>query len=602
VETLLANVVGKTRRETLNGRKYVVAPLRLIVPGVLNGSRGPLFYPAEEIARDPGAWNGMPIVGYHPIVNGAHVSARDPAILETQGLGYVFRAKADGPLDGEGWFDEALTGNFDSRLADEHKILPRLLGGKLLELSTGLFTDNEPAPEGSVHNGKPYAFVARRHRPDHLAILPDQIGACSNADGCGVGVVNKEFTSDEERKAAFAAMAEENVAGHFGRLVKEGSLRVRTPEGKQFTIRHKTSSAGGHGYAVDDGSKRLTNKDYKLLAPDHVKNWLRRLSVVNAEADEKKSLWKRLGALLGISGATANAGLPSDEANVTPEKACQILKDGTVHGQELTEAQKGLFGAICGKRDKTHNAATTAANTDGDTNVAKLTAEQRKSIIDGLTANCECMDKKKLEGLPDEKLEALKTNADKARQNELVANAVTKPLKAGKREFVFNAESLAFVANGDPDDDDEEDAPIPKKPTGNAADPPAQKKPPTLKEWEEGMPPEARAIWNSAKEVEARERTRLIERLTVNVDDADVRKALVTRLRSKPIDELRDLVALVPAKDEPHTSYAPDYSGAGGGPATNAGKDDSDNVLPVFNADWDEMASPTLRRPKAAQV
>lgn len=42
--------------------------------------------------------------------------------------------------------------------------------------------------------------------------------------------------------------------------------------------------------------------------------------------------------------------LPSEEADVTPEKACTILRDGEVHGKPLTEAQRGMFGAICGRK------------------------------------------------------------------------------------------------------------------------------------------------------------------------------------------------------------------------------------------------------------
>jgi hypothetical protein len=40
---LTANLVGRSRRETLNGREYIVAPVTLIVPGVLNGSKGALY-------------------------------------------------------------------------------------------------------------------------------------------------------------------------------------------------------------------------------------------------------------------------------------------------------------------------------------------------------------------------------------------------------------------------------------------------------------------------------------------------------------------------------------------------------------------------------
>ena len=44
--------------------------------------------------------------------------------------------------------------------------------------------------------------------------------------------------------------------------------------------------------------------------------------------------------------------LPSEEADVSPEKAREILSDGTVHGKPLTEAQRGMFGAIAGRDRK----------------------------------------------------------------------------------------------------------------------------------------------------------------------------------------------------------------------------------------------------------
>lgn len=40
---------------------------------------------------------------------------------------------------------------------------------------------------------------------------------------------------------------------------------------------------------------------------------------------------------------------PSETADVSPAKAREILRDGTVHGQPLSEAQRGMFGAIAGK-------------------------------------------------------------------------------------------------------------------------------------------------------------------------------------------------------------------------------------------------------------
>ena len=198
MEQIAANLSGKTRRAKLNGREHIVAPLTLIVPGVLNGSKGPLFYPIEEITKNPVVWNGIPIVVYHPVVDGLHVSARDPGILDNSGIGVVFQARVNGKLTAEGWFDIERTRQIDLR------VLNALERDEPFELSTGLFTDDEVAPEGSQYEGKSYTHIARNYRADHLAVLPEGAGACSVGDGCGVNV-NKQSNggsvmTDQEKK------------------------------------------------------------------------------------------------------------------------------------------------------------------------------------------------------------------------------------------------------------------------------------------------------------------------------------------------------------------------------------------------------------------
>lgn len=185
MESISANAVGKVRKAILNGRDYLVAPLSLIVPGVLSGSEGSLYYPEEEIASTAAAWNHAPLVVYHPTYQGKNVSVRHPGILNQQGVGELRRVEIrNGKLTAEGWFDVEATRRVDAR------VLSSLERGTPIELSTGLFTDNEIAPIGSHHKGRPYDYIARNYRPDHLAILPDQKGACSILDGCGV-LINK---------------------------------------------------------------------------------------------------------------------------------------------------------------------------------------------------------------------------------------------------------------------------------------------------------------------------------------------------------------------------------------------------------------------------
>ena len=227
MEQLIANLVGKTRRATLNGRDYIVAPLSLIVTGVLNGSKGALFYPSDEIGKDPQRWNHTPIVVYHPVINGVNVSARDPDVLNNSGIGIVLKSHVkNGKLRAEGWFDIDATRRIDPR------VLANLEAGRPIELSTGLFTTNETAPLGSNYRGASYDYIARDYVPDHLAILPDQIGACSINDGCGVLVNGGPGSGPQpgggsKKKEMHSALAkrfsipEEAVADILGNDVKE---------------------------------------------------------------------------------------------------------------------------------------------------------------------------------------------------------------------------------------------------------------------------------------------------------------------------------------------------------------------------------------------
>lgn len=207
---ITANLRGPVRRVRADGREYLVAPLTLIVPGVLNGSKGALYYPPDEVAADPSAWNGTPLVVYHPrSPDGAHLSAREPGILDEQGVGLVRKAKTNGKLTAEGWFDVEATRRVDP------SVLEALERGDKIELSTGLYTDNEPAPPGATdpRTGRPYDYIARKYRPDHVAVLPDQQGACSLRDGCGVNV-------NTERNEPMS----EPVSEHFGHYVERNGV------------------------------------------------------------------------------------------------------------------------------------------------------------------------------------------------------------------------------------------------------------------------------------------------------------------------------------------------------------------------------------------
>ena len=211
METFRATInAAKARRATIGGRDWLIAPATLIVPGVLNGSKGPLLYIPDEIAASAAAWNGRPLLINHPFIDGQPVSANNPQTLATQEVGKVYNAVAGktGKLLAEAWFD------VESLRRVSPRVLDSLQRGQPVELSTGLFTDEEPAQNGAAFNGRGYTHIARNYRPDHLAVLSDAKGACAIKDGCGV-LVNAYEQSLHDKQADLQVQLAEKFGRRF---------------------------------------------------------------------------------------------------------------------------------------------------------------------------------------------------------------------------------------------------------------------------------------------------------------------------------------------------------------------------------------------------
>lgn len=169
------------RREKLEGKERIVAPMSMITEGVHAGSGGPVFYPGQELEKSGPTFNHKPVVVYHPKKNGSPVSACSPEILEDYKVGLILNTdwtKLTSKLKAEAWNDEDRLEVIDSR------VLEALNNGDTMEVSTGMFMDLEETP--GVWNGERYYAIARNIRGDHLAILPDIEGACSRKDGAGL--------------------------------------------------------------------------------------------------------------------------------------------------------------------------------------------------------------------------------------------------------------------------------------------------------------------------------------------------------------------------------------------------------------------------------
>ncbi len=179
------------RSETLDGINYLVFPVVMMVEGVHVGSAGPTYYSANKLSEHPDAWNAKPIVVYHPNKNGVPVSACSKEILEKQSVGIILNAEFEANrLKAEAWINE--------RKAD--KVYPGLLAllrsGGIMEVSIGHFT--EDVEESGIWNNETYERRVTVIKPDHLALLPTEIGACSVQDGAGIPRINKDMRSNQE--------------------------------------------------------------------------------------------------------------------------------------------------------------------------------------------------------------------------------------------------------------------------------------------------------------------------------------------------------------------------------------------------------------------
>jgi hypothetical protein len=245
MELVAANLAGKIQSKTWDGRDWYVVPMSIIVPGVLNGSKGPLLYPEDEVQKHPGLWNGIPITNGHPKRNGQYVSARDPDVLEEYGVGLAFNDRYEnGKRLVDAWIDKAKLKSAAARIGDA------LASGQTMEQSTGLFTEDQVANEGANWKGTPYAHIARNYRPDHIAILPDGIGACSRKDGCGLNVNEQLSWWEQLRDFLVNALPNQPRSGNTGQYKPPGA----------GSGRGDTHSAAQTGFA------QITDEDRTLAA------------------------------------------------------------------------------------------------------------------------------------------------------------------------------------------------------------------------------------------------------------------------------------------------------------------------------------------------
>lgn len=176
------------RAVSKDGDRYTVAGVVGAVDDIVMNSR---MYPAAELAKAAGQLEGKPAPAGHPKNSkGHHISASNGEALASAWIGaYCVNARHEG---GRTVCDIVINGAQAKAHPDGAKLVERLdaaIAGNAVEpihVSTGLYL-REIAANGESR-GKQYRAIAADIQYDHLAILLNERGAGTPADGVGMWV------------------------------------------------------------------------------------------------------------------------------------------------------------------------------------------------------------------------------------------------------------------------------------------------------------------------------------------------------------------------------------------------------------------------------
>ncbi len=271
------------RYESYQGKEYLVVPVVMMTEGVHNGSHGAVYHDPVELGKIIESWNGIPATISHPMnEEGDYVSANNPNVLTSWAVGQIFNTHLDGDkLKAEAWLDI-------QRMASiSPEALEKVKKGEIMEVSVGVFSEEEEI-EGDW-NGEHYIAVARNYRPDHLALLPGEIGACSVEDGCGIRVNKKkggnnvnlgEIFKDLNRKGYVISplVNEASFSGIMDQIytltdgVSGDNVRIFPEEVYKdyFIYRKRNFETNNDGEVMSANEAALYKQSYQIGADDKV--------------------------------------------------------------------------------------------------------------------------------------------------------------------------------------------------------------------------------------------------------------------------------------------------------------------------------------------
>lgn len=388
---------AEIRSAQFDGKAHVVVPVVALFGGAVihaSNADAPELVPAGPLAASVPGWNGEPVVGDHPKLEGVPVSANTPGVLESQSFGRVFNARfADNRLHLEAWLDPERAERVGR---DAVRVIERCRAGEAVEVSVGCYA--QTVERSGESGGKHYEAEWLEILPDHLAMLPEGArGACSNEDGCGaprlmrrhlVTASGLELQDEQESNMAKPAVVKVEVDGSkFLTALRE---RVRSLFGGSDALELLRFRGAEEGVSDADlrGSldRALFAEEPGYLGIDAV--FAGENLVVYAVAPEQKVTLYRRAFTLDEGGAVTLAGEKEAVEPVTRYEPVTASK---------SEAEPVAASCGCHKPGD-----GLAAQTQGETMsktkelVGRLIANERSPFVDADRAYLEALSETRL--------------------------------------------------------------------------------------------------------------------------------------------------------------------------------------------------------------
>lgn len=187
------------RYETEDDTDYVVIPTVVQREGVYeyktNAGISREYVDGDELTGGDMTerWDGVDATLRHPVVvnedgEAAYGLTRDPTARYTSVGEFREGGSTDEALKGELWVEESEVGRYNG---DLEGYIEDIENGEIGEVSSG-YGPGAVTNDRGTYNGEPYEAAQKSLNPDHVALLPDEPGNCSVADGCGAGRTNNE--------------------------------------------------------------------------------------------------------------------------------------------------------------------------------------------------------------------------------------------------------------------------------------------------------------------------------------------------------------------------------------------------------------------------